>query len=130
MHQEEKSFDTPPKKEFERLAGWSPAGKLAAGAHHQRGGLNLWSARNYAANNDSLLLAQQAMHRVYLNDSLLTDVPWRFYEHPLREQQGLLYDLPVYDLPRGRYILRFERYRLNDADSLYWKTWAEVSFLR
>lgn len=78
---------------------------------------------------DSTLSALSAIHRVYLNDSLLTDVRWRFYNHPVRMQPGLLYDLPVYDLPRGEYLVRFEgqRYR---RDSLYWEEMSTVSFMR
>ncbi len=94
------------------------------------GPINMWSARNRSVNNDSLLVAQRAIHRLYLNDSLLADVPWQFYEHPVREQQGLLYDLPVYDLPRGRYTLRFEEYTLSYPDSLYWDKKAEILFVR
>ncbi|MFK8161332.1 MAG: hypothetical protein AB8H12_02610 [Lewinella sp.] len=94
------------------------------------GPINMWSARNRSVNNDSLLVAHRAIHRLYLNDSLLVDVPWQFYEHPVREQQGLLYDLPVYDLPRGRHILRFEEYNLSLSDSLYWDVKAEILFVR
>lgn len=94
------------------------------------GPINLWSARNPSVNNDSLLVAHRAINRLYLNDSLLNDVPWQFYEHPVREQQGLLYDLPVYNLPRGRYSLRFEKYKLSYSDSLYWNTEAEILFVR
>lgn len=94
------------------------------------GPVNLWSGRNLDVNNDALLVAHQAIHRLYLNDSLLTDVPWLFYDHPKREQQGLLYDLPVYDLPRGRHTLRFEDYQLSFSDSLYWETKVEIMFVR
>jgi hypothetical protein len=94
------------------------------------GPVNLWSGRNLDVNNDALLVAHQAIHRLYLNDSLLTDVPWLFYDHPDREQQGLLYDLPVYDLPRGRHTLRFEDYQLSFSDSLYWETKVEIMFVR
>jgi hypothetical protein len=94
------------------------------------GPVNMWSARNQDVNNDALLVAHRAIHRLYLNDSLLTDVPWLFYKHPEREQQGLLYDLPVYNLPRGRHTLRFENHELSFSDSLYWDTKVEIMFVR
>ena len=78
---------------------------------------------------DSTLMALDAIHRVYLNDSLLTDIPWKFYEHPVREQPGLLFDLPVYDLPRGEHTLRIEEYVLYRGDML-WRPWARISFMR
>ncbi len=94
------------------------------------GPVNLWSARNPGFSADSLLLAHQALHRLYLNDSLITDIDWQFYEHPLRRQKGLLYDLPVYALPRGKHLLRFDRYQLNARDSLYWQQQEKILFVR
>lgn len=78
---------------------------------------------------DSTLAALSSIHRLYLNDSLLTDVTWKFYDHPRREQPGLLYDLPVYDLPRGQYVLRVEDQDVR-GDSLYWRTWTSLPFVR
>jgi hypothetical protein len=105
-------------------------GPALTGSFAIEGPINLWNANNPKVNNDSLLMAHRAIHRLYLNDSLLTDVPWQFYNHPVREQQGLLYDLPVYDLPRGRYTLRFQEYNLSYSDSLYWDNRVEIMFVR
>lgn len=90
---------------------------------------------------DSTLEALSAIHRVYLNDSLIPDVKWKFYKHPVREQPGLLYDLPVYNLLRGEYQLRIEdqgitRQKRRDEetkeyqDSTYWREWITISFMR
>lgn len=78
---------------------------------------------------DSTLQALGAIHRVYLNDSLLTDVRWQFYQHPVREQPGLLYDLPVYDLARGEHWVRIEGQRFR-SDSMYWQEMSTISFMR
>lgn len=94
------------------------------------GPINLWDSKNANVNNDSLLMAHRSVHRLYLNDSLLQDIPWRFYTHPLRNQPGMRYDLPVYDLPRGEHRLRFETHRLTVQDSLYWNEEASIYFLR
>lgn len=82
-----------------------------------------------AARIDSTLRALTAVHRLYLNDSLLTDLRWKYYEHPIRKQPGLLCDLPVYGLPRGEYLLRFEGQSIED-DSLYWQEISTISFMR
>ena len=90
---------------------------------------------------DSTLQALSSIHRVYLNDSLITDVKWRFYDHPVREQPGLLYDLPAYDLPRGEYLLRIEDQTVGRTenrdeitqkyrDSTYWQEWITIPFVR
>lgn len=78
---------------------------------------------------DSTLRALSAIYRIKLNDSLITDLRWKFYDHPVREQPGLLYDLPVYDLPRGEYWTRFQLQRVRN-DSLYWEDLGTISFLR
>lgn len=78
---------------------------------------------------DSTLVALASIYRLYLKDSLIREVPWRFYMHPLREQPGLLYAIPVYDLPRGEYVLRLEQQRIR-RDSLCWGDVGVVSFLR
>lgn len=90
---------------------------------------------------DSTLQALSAIHRVYLDDSLIRDVNWKFYKHPVREQPGLLYDLPVYNLPRGEHLLRIEDQNLTrrkrrdkknqqHRDSTYWQEWITISFMR
>lgn len=94
------------------------------------GPLTIWRSDNEEVSNDSLLMAHHSLHRLYLNDSLLTDVNWRFYNHPVRKQPGLVYDLPVYDLPRGEHLLRFDSRILTQSDSLYWKTKTSIPFLR
>ena len=78
---------------------------------------------------DSTLEALSSIYRVHLNDSLVRNVPWRFYEHPVRKQPGLLYDIPAYDLPRGEYWVRVE-YQYYRNDSTYWRELAVIPFLR
>lgn len=78
---------------------------------------------------DSTLNALSSLLRVSINDSLVTDVPWRFYEHPVREQPGLLYDIPVYALPHGEYWVKIESQQVG-GDSLYWENLALISFLK
>ncbi len=80
---------------------------------------------------DTLLPAHLAIHRLYLNDSLLPSVPWKFYQHPVREQPGLLYELPVYDLSRGEHCLTFEVYKKKGRrDEFSWEEWTTICFLR
>ena len=94
------------------------------------GPIKLWNSQNAEVDNDSLLMAHRAIHRLYLDDSLLVDASWQFYTHPEREQPGLRYDLPVYSLPRGEHLLRFDGYVLTPNDSIYWNTKTTISFLR
>ncbi|MEL7162108.1 MAG: hypothetical protein AAFN92_15235 [Bacteroidota bacterium] len=63
---------------------------------------------NDEINYDTLLAAQTSMYRLRLNDSLLPAPQWYFYEHPQRKLPGYLYDLPVYDLPRGTHVLHVD----------------------
>ncbi|OAV43690.1 hypothetical protein [Lewinella sp. 4G2] len=79
---------------------------------------------------DTLLHAHRMIHHVYLNDSLLADAPWKFYRHPIRKQPGLVYALPIYDLPRGEHCLRFERLQYVKRDSLSWEDQGTLCFVR
>lgn len=69
------------------------------------GAFNIGQNHNPAADSDRLLAAFRELHHLYLNDSLLTIEP-RFHRHPTRRQLGLLYMIPVHDLPPGEHRLR------------------------
>jgi hypothetical protein len=93
------------------------------------GFMNRMMSNQDSAQVDSTLSALSAIHQVFLNDSLITDVPWRFYEHPIRKQPGLRYDIPVYDLARGEYWIRVESQTMKNG-TLQWQQIAYISFLR
>ena len=76
-----------------------------------------------------LLTAFTGLFRCYVDDSLRTDVQPRFHQHPTRGQAGLLYVIPVHDLPTGEHTLRMEQRRLR-GDSLYWRPHPNVYFYR
>ncbi len=91
----------------------------------------LLSVEDESISIDTLLPAHVGIHRLYLNDSLLQNVPWKFYHHPLRDQPGLLYELPVYDLPRGEHCLTFEVYqKISRRAGFDWEEWRTICFLR
>ena len=58
---------------------------------------------------DSLLDILSSTLRLSIDDEVQKDVPWLFYNHPQRKQPGLVYQLPVYDLPRGRHRILVEQ---------------------
>lgn len=57
-------------------------------------------------NADSALLCNAQRHQVYINDSLLSNIKYRFYEHPIRQNIGLLTILDIKYLPRGEHAIR------------------------
>ena len=59
-------------------------------------------------NADSALLCNAQIHHIYINDSLLSEVKYRFYDHPTREKIGLLTILDIQYLQRGEHILRVQ----------------------
>lgn len=71
-----------------------------------RGAIDLGNRNNPDADLTALMEAFQTIHRLYLNDSLLTSVNPKFYLHPEREQPGLLYMVPTHDLPVGEHQIR------------------------
>lgn len=89
----------------------------------------LYDIEDYV-DTDSLLMAVKEVHQIRLNDSVLVDVPWKFYRHPEREQPGLLYGLPIYDLDRGEHCLHFQYLDEVKQDSFGWEDWTTLCFLR
>lgn len=70
-------------------------------------------------NADSALICNTQRHQVFINDSLFTDLKYRFYRHPTRQNVGLITFLDVNYLPRGEHNLeiktKFFRFRKGKA---------------
>lgn len=73
------------------------------------GAFNIGRQYNPDADFDQLMGAFQQLYKIYLNDSLLTTVTPRFYRHKERRQVGVLYLVPVHDLPVGEHTLRSDK---------------------
>ncbi len=72
------------------------------------GPVNIGTANNENADHTALLNAFSSLQQLYLNDSLVTVRP-RFYQHTIRKQPGILYTIPVHELPVGEHSLRLDR---------------------
>ena len=75
--------------------------------------------RNEEYSYDSLLVGVSSIFRLYVDDSLRTDLAGRFHYNPDREQPGLLYMVPAHDLAVGEHQLYVETQYLV-ADTLGW----------
>ena len=92
---------------------------------------DLYDVRDQDDPREDLLMVLRQIHLLKLNDSLLVDVPWKFYNHPVRQQPGLVYGLPIYDLPRGEHCLTFERLRYDrSSGDVDWDDLGTLCFLR
>jgi hypothetical protein len=78
-------------------------------------------------NNDSLLLCLSQIYRVYVNDSLHTDLNYRFYTHPRHQESGVNAVLDVGYLDRGEHLLRVESLA-SRSDSTFWQEAAHIPF--
>ena len=83
-----------------------------------RGGFSLGGRNNAEADNRALLDAFAALYRLFVNDSLRAVAP-RFHTRADREQAGLLYVIPVHDLPVGEHRLRLDKRELRQDSVLY-----------
>jgi hypothetical protein len=63
---------------------------------------------NNKADFDGLLKAMTELHQLRI-DSVVVDVQPRFHNHTDRKQYGLLYIIPIHDLPHGEHTLRIDR---------------------
>ena len=68
--------------------------------------------------------------RIYADDSLHSNLTFKFYEHPLRENVGLLAILDVDYLPRGEHEVKVDVLLYDDfvRDSLYFRETVRIPF--
>jgi hypothetical protein len=82
-----------------------------------RGGISLGEIENRDADAQRLLACVRQLWRIHIDDSLYTDIPVRFYEHPVREQPGLEAVVPIRQLAPTEHVVRIDRVRVYE-DSL------------
>jgi hypothetical protein len=93
------------------------------------GAFQIGTRYNRDADYDPILKAFGQSHKLYLNDSLLTDIEPLFTMHEQRRQPGTVYMLPTHDLPLGRQELRISK-RYMENDSLKWSDGYTVYFYK
>ena len=84
-------------------------------------------------NADSTLHCFSQLYQIYINDSLRTDVSYRFHKHPERNLEGLLTILDIQYLARGEHLLRinskkrhrFSKKKLSFTEQDYIPFWKE-----
>jgi len=76
-----------------------------------RGGFEAGEIFNSEANTEELLNCTKQLWRVTINDSTYTDVNFRFYNHPQRDQQGLLAVIPIHHLDQSEHFIKIDRQR-------------------
>ena len=82
-------------------------------------------------NADSALLCNAQRYHIYINDSLFQEPTFRFYNHPTRNDLGLLTILDVDYLPRGEHQLKIELqyiHQRNQKDTLIFSDGAYIPF--
>lgn len=93
------------------------------------GAFNIGQRYNRKANYDSLLIAMQSMQKIYVDDSLRTDIQPRFHYHEKRSQPGLLYMVPTHDFENGEHYVQVKYQDIN-ADTLRWIGQVKVYFYK
>jgi len=84
-----------------------------------KGGITAGRIINRKAVPAELLDCMRQLWRVSIDDSLYTDINFRFYQHPLRDQNGLLTMIPIHHLDRDEHFVKIDRYRVLQ-DSVRW----------
>jgi len=80
-----------------------------------RGAFSAGQIDNPESDTEQLLDCMKELWRVTIDDSIYTEVNFRFYYHPLREQNGLLAMIPIHELDLSEHYIRVDRHRyLND----------------
>lgn len=76
-----------------------------------RDGFTAGEIENSDAEAEQLLTCMRQLWRIHVDDSLYTDIPVRFYRHPVREQPGLEAVVPIHHLASTEHIVRIDRQR-------------------
>ena len=82
-------------------------------------------------NADLALDCHTQRFKIYVNDTLLNHLKYRFHEHPTRKNIGLLTVLDVGYLPRGEHIIKVYVKLLQDSngkDTLFFRESALIPF--
>lgn len=87
------------------------------------------SINNRNSDADSLLQCMSSMHRLYVNDSLFPDPTYHFYDHPTRDNVGLISILDVNYLERGKHQFRMETYLPSRVDRRDTMLYVESAFI-
>ena len=82
-------------------------------------------------NADLALDCHAQRFKIYVNDSLLNNLKYRFHEHPIRKKIGLLTVLDLGYLPRGEHEIKVDVKLLqnnNEKDTLFFRESAHIPF--
>lgn len=75
------------------------------------GGFFITSKDHSVEDFEQLLACQQAIYEVSVNDSVYQDLSYYFYEHPSKNQRGLLTTIPTDAFLKGENILKLQKIR-------------------
>ncbi len=85
-----------------------------------RGGVRAGDIWNYESDTEELLGCMSQLWRVTINDSIYTDINFRFFYHSQREQSGLLAMIPIHHLDLSEHYIIVDRKRhINEETKWY-----------
>ena len=84
-----------------------------------RGAFDAGEIRNPESDTKELLDCMKQLWRVTIDDSLYTEVNFRFHYHSQREQNGLLAMIPIHELDHTEHYILVDRHRYVDEE-LQW----------
>jgi len=81
-----------------------------------RGAFSAGQINNPESDTEQLLDCMTQLWRVVIDDSIRTEMNFRFYYHPQREQYGLLAMIPIHELDLTEHYIRVDRHRYIDEE--------------
>ena len=85
------------------------------GIKSESGGFHITNKDYSLEDFEKLLLCHSSVYQVAVNDSVYTDLTYRFYEHPQKDQKGLLTVIPTDAFVNGENILKVNKIRADSA---------------
>lgn len=84
-----------------------------------RGAMSVGDIGNRESAPEEMLTCMKQLWRVSINDSTYSEVNFRYYKHPKRDQYGLLAIIPIHELDYQEHFIKIDRQRVYN-DSLIW----------
>lgn len=83
------------------------------GIRSEEGGFQITSKDYSVENFEQLLSCQSSIYQILVNDSVYTDLTFRFYTHPHKDQKGLLTVIPTDAFRKGENVLEIKKVQLD-----------------
>lgn len=94
----------------------------------ENGNLNIGNQRFDNEDIDQLLSCLSSIYQLSINDSIYSELNYRFYIHPSKQQKGIITYIPTDQFLEGENLLKIEKIYLDSAKVTNYEWFATIPF--